>query len=159
MGYTRFNALLFPGYLMTPSASTVYYHELGVRDYRRDMYWKLDLSTPRTHHSELEVITTLPLISTLHKWLQHPLCLFQSAVSSTDVPWQRLQTVEILQLPALRSSCHSLPCITHCQFPQLPAINLTYRHLFSAPLQSSILDCQPSTLSQLFSHPTAISKD
>jgi hypothetical protein len=31
-------------------------------------------------------------------------------MSSTAVPWQRLLTVEILQLPELRSSCHNRPC-------------------------------------------------
>jgi hypothetical protein len=33
-------------------------------------------------------------------------------VSSPAVPWQRLLTVEILQLHAIRSSCHSRPCRT-----------------------------------------------
>jgi hypothetical protein len=49
-----------------------------------------------------------------------------------DVPWQRLLTVEILQLHALRSSCQSRPCrnLVNCQ------------HNYSAisphpPLQSS----------------------
>jgi hypothetical protein len=42
---------------------------------------------------------------------------FQPPVSSPAVPWQRLLTVEILQLHALRSSCHSRPCRTlvNCQ--------------------------------------------
>jgi hypothetical protein len=31
-------------------------------------------------------------------------------VSPTALPYQRLQTVEILQLPVFRSSCHSRPC-------------------------------------------------
>jgi hypothetical protein len=47
--------------------------------------------------------------------LQHPLNLFQPDVSSPAVPWQRLLTVEILQLPALRSSCHSRSYRTLCQ--------------------------------------------
>jgi hypothetical protein len=34
---------------------------------------------------------------------------FSSLLSSPAVPWQRLLTVEILQLHALRSSLHSLP--------------------------------------------------
>jgi hypothetical protein len=71
----------------------------------------LDLLTPCTHHSELRVITAPPLISTLYRSLQHPLGLSQPSVSST-APWQCLLTVEILQLPALRSSYHSRPCRT-----------------------------------------------
>jgi hypothetical protein len=33
-------------------------------------------------------------------------------LSSSAAPWQRLLTAEILQLHALRSSCHSRPCRT-----------------------------------------------
>jgi hypothetical protein len=35
---------------------------------------------------------------------------FRNLVSSSAVPWQRLLTVEIHQLPALRFYLHSLPC-------------------------------------------------
>jgi hypothetical protein len=45
----------------------------------------------------------------LHNLSQHPLCLFQLTVSLPAVPWQRLLTVEILQLHALRSTVYSLP--------------------------------------------------
>jgi hypothetical protein len=41
-----------------------------------------------------------------------PSKLFQHAVSSSAFPWQRLLTVDILQLHALRSSLNSLPCRT-----------------------------------------------
>jgi hypothetical protein len=41
-----------------------------------------------------------------------PAKLFHPAMPSSAVPWQRLLTVEILQLPALRSYLHSLPCST-----------------------------------------------
>jgi hypothetical protein len=51
----------------------------------------------------------LPLISTIHKSPQHPLSLFQPAVSSPAFPWQQLLTVEILQLHTLRFDLHSLP--------------------------------------------------
>jgi hypothetical protein len=40
-------------------------------DYRRGMDWWMDLLTTCTHHSELQVITALSLISTLYKWLAH----------------------------------------------------------------------------------------
>jgi hypothetical protein len=56
------------------------------------------------HHSELQVITALPLIYTIHKLQQHPLSPFQPAVSSPAVLWQRLLTVDILQFPALKMS-------------------------------------------------------
>jgi hypothetical protein len=77
-------------------------------DYRQDMDWRMDSSlTTYTHHSELQVITALSLISTLYKSSQHPLSLFP-AVSSSGLPWQRLLTVEILQLHALRFYLHML---------------------------------------------------
>jgi hypothetical protein len=89
-----------------------YCHGLGVCDYRRGMNWILDLLTTNTHHSELQIITEPPLISTFYKSLQHTLSLFQPVVFSRAVPWQELLTLEFLQLPVLRSSCHSRPCRT-----------------------------------------------
>jgi hypothetical protein len=76
------------------------------------MDWILDILITYTHHSELQVITALWIISTIHRSSQHQLKLFQ-----TVDPWQRLLTVEILQLPALRFSCHSRPCrnLVNCQ--------------------------------------------
>jgi hypothetical protein len=58
----------------------------------------MDLLTTYTHHLEVQIITAPPLISTIHKSPQHLLSLFQPAVSSPAVPWQRLSTVEMLQL-------------------------------------------------------------
>jgi hypothetical protein len=52
-----------------------------------------------THDSELQEITAPPVISTIHP-----------AVSSLAVYWQRLLTMESLQLHALRTCLHSLPC-------------------------------------------------
>jgi hypothetical protein len=75
----------------------------------------MDLLTTYIYHSELQVITVPPLISKTHKSPQHPLSLFQRAVCSPAVPWQRLLTVEILQLNALRSYLHSLTCRTAYQ--------------------------------------------
>jgi hypothetical protein len=50
---------------------------------------------------DLQTIAVLLLIFPLYKSPQHLPSLFQPAVSSPDVPWQRLLTVEILQLHAL----------------------------------------------------------
>jgi hypothetical protein len=44
----------------------------------------------------------------------HALSLLQRAVSSPDVSWKRILTVEILQLHALKSSLHRLPYRTAC---------------------------------------------
>jgi hypothetical protein len=85
----------------------------------------MDLLTTYTYHSELQVITALSLISALYSSLAHA----KSSQSSLDVFWQRLLTVEILQLLALRSSCHSHPCRT---------VNLTIApSLLSLPYQPS----------------------
>jgi hypothetical protein len=65
-------------------------------DYRRGMDSWIDLLTIYTHHSELQVIKTLSL----------------SAVPLSAVPWQRLLSVDILQLHALRFHLCSLPCRT-----------------------------------------------
>jgi hypothetical protein len=81
--------------------------ELGSRakgkisDCRRSLDLWMDLSTPYTHGSELHVIRAPPLIPTIYKSTQHPLSLYQHAVSTPVVPWQRLLTVDILQLHAL----------------------------------------------------------
>jgi hypothetical protein len=52
-------------------------------------------------------------------WDRWKLSLFQHVVSSPAVPWQRLLTVEILQLRALKSSLHRLPYRTHSQLTTL----------------------------------------
>jgi hypothetical protein len=71
-------------------------------DYRRGLDWPMDLLTTYTHDSELQAIAAPPLIFTFHKSPQHPLSLFQPAVASPAVLWQRLLTVEIRQPHALR---------------------------------------------------------
>jgi hypothetical protein len=81
-------------------------------DYRRGMDSWMDLLTTYKHHPELQGITAPSLISKLYISPQQLLSLFQPAVSSPAVSWQRLLTVEILQLHVLRSSCHSHPCRT-----------------------------------------------
>jgi hypothetical protein len=49
--------------------------------------WILNLLTTLPYNWELQAITALPLISAIHKSPQHPLSLFQPAVSSPAVPW------------------------------------------------------------------------
>jgi hypothetical protein len=111
---------------------------------------------------ELQVIMALSLISTIHKSPQHPLSLSEPVVSSLAVPWQRLQTVEILQFHALRSSCHNRQCRiplncqlnwvapivilitpfarTHIEITQFPTVSLLLRairfrgNMFTEPL-------------------------
>jgi hypothetical protein len=82
----------------------------------------MDLLTVYKHHSELEAITTPPLISTIHKSPQHPLSPFQPDVSSPGVPWQRLLTVEILHFHALRFYLHSLPWKTQVCLAVAPSL-------------------------------------
>jgi hypothetical protein len=72
----------------------------------------MDLLTSYTHDSEVQALKVLPLISTIHKSPQRPLSLFQPAEPSPAVPWQRLLTMEILQLHTLRFDLQSLPCRT-----------------------------------------------
>jgi hypothetical protein len=72
------------------------------------MDWWMDILTTYIHHSERQVIIALLLITTLYKPLAHA----KSSQLSLDVSWRRFLTVEILQLPTLRSSCHSRPCRT-----------------------------------------------
>jgi hypothetical protein len=77
-------------------------------DYRRCSDWWMDLLTTHTRDSEPQAISTPLQISTVHKSPLHTPSLFQP-LSPPAVPWQRLPTVEILHLPALRSSFHRLP--------------------------------------------------
>jgi hypothetical protein len=120
---------------------------IWVCGYRRGMDWILHLLTHYAHHAELQVITAPPLISILHSSLQNPLRFFQSAVS-TAVSWQRLLTVEILQLPALWSSCHSRPCRI--------LVNSLNCQLSTPELDYSAISSQLSGRAQL---QTAISRD
>jgi hypothetical protein len=79
-----------------------------------------------THDSELQAVTAPPLISTIHISPQHPPSLFQPAVPSPAVPWQRLLKVEILQLDAFRFYFQSLLYITELIAPAVLVI--TFRH-------------------------------
>jgi hypothetical protein len=95
----------------------------------RVLDWILDLLTTYTHNLELQAITAPPLIPTIHKSSQHPLSLFQPAVFSPAIPWQKFLTVEILQHHTLKSSLNgsSLPTAS---FPH----RLPYRTDLVAPV-------------------------
>jgi hypothetical protein len=77
--------------------------------YRRGVDRWMDLLTTYTHHSELQVITALSVISTFCKSLQHPLSLFETSII---VSWQRLLTEKKIQLHALSLYLHSFSCRT-----------------------------------------------
>jgi hypothetical protein len=82
-------------------------------------------------------ITAPPLISTIHR-SQHPLRIFQPAVSSPAIPWQRLLTVEIIQLHALRTSLHRLPYRTERTLsPQLSSLKLLVTDLVETLVSNS----------------------
>jgi hypothetical protein len=67
----------------------------------------MDLLTTYTSNSELQVIIAPSLISAATA------NIFQHDVSSSAASWQRLLTVEIIQLP--RSSPHELTCLIQSQ--------------------------------------------
>jgi hypothetical protein len=68
--------------------------------YRWGIDWISDLLTAYRHHSEIHVITTLPLIYTLYSSLGHT----KSSRSSLVVSWQRIYNSLSLQ------QIRSLPC-------------------------------------------------
>jgi hypothetical protein len=77
----------------------------------------MDLLITYTHDSEIQAVTTSPLISRIHKSPQYPLSVFKHVLSSPAVPWQRLLKVEILQLHALNSSVNTVPYRTDLVAP------------------------------------------
>jgi hypothetical protein len=79
----------------------------------------MDVWTTYANHSELQLITALSLISTIKKYVAH----FKSSQSPLDLSWQQFLTIQILQLPAIRSSCQSRPCRTQLR-SQLNSIAL-----------------------------------
>jgi hypothetical protein len=109
-----------------------------VCDYRRGMDWILNLLTL------LWTTSNYSAISDLHT--TEPAKPFPSLLSSlTAVSCQRILTMEILQLPALGSSCHSLPCKTlvNCQLflASLAELNCTANPQFfpQSKLKSKLL--------------------
>jgi hypothetical protein len=61
-----------------------------------------------THGPELQSITAPQLISTIHKSPKHPLSLFQPAVSSPAVPWQRIYNSLTVITAHIKPSIHTL---------------------------------------------------
>jgi hypothetical protein len=79
-------------------------------DHRRGFdRWIWFIDRLYTQYPELQAITAQPLNSTIRKSPRHPLSFFQPAMSSPAVPWQRLLTVEILHLHALKSCLSQIP--------------------------------------------------
>jgi hypothetical protein len=101
-----------------------------------------------TYAHNSEVITALPLIPTLYKWLLQTLSLLQPAVYSTAVSWQRMLTVEILNLPRVQV----LPVRRISRNWTLSISNSTITpSLLSLPCRAQ-LNCHPSTNSLNSSH-------
>jgi hypothetical protein len=99
--------------------------------------------------SELEVITLPPLISTIHKWPQHLLSLFQPAVSSPFIPLQLLLRVEILQLPMLRSFLHWLQYRTACQLSLSGTLLTLFITFWHEPHRKRRFHCYSPTIPRL----------
>jgi hypothetical protein len=112
-----------------------------------DRVWIYWLLAP--HDSELEVITLPPLISTIHKSPQHPLSLFQPAVSSPFIPWQLLLRVEILQLPILRSFLHLLQYRTACQLSLTGTLLTLFITFWHKPHRKHLFHCYNPTIPRL----------
>jgi hypothetical protein len=85
----------------------------------------LDLLTTYANVSELQAFAVPPLISTIHKSPEHPLSLFQPAMSSPAFPWQWLQTVEIIQLHVQK------PTLNGCS---VPTASFPHRHPYRIDL-------------------------
>jgi hypothetical protein len=96
-------------------------------DYRRGLDRWINLLTTYTNGSELQAITAphYPPQFTNH----HGIGFFQPAVSSAALLWQRLLTVEILQLRALKSSFHRISYRTDSVAPVLFLITPRHRPL------------------------------
>jgi hypothetical protein len=93
---THITVVIFRVNLFGGSETLIYFHDFRGVTIDWGVDWILDLLTTFIHNSELQVISAVSLICILYKSKQHPLSLFQSPVSSTGFPWQRLLTVEIL---------------------------------------------------------------
>jgi hypothetical protein len=106
-------------------------------DYRR----RFGLMNRFTDHLYIRVVSTgnysATAIYIIHKSPQHPLSLFQSAVSSPAVPWQRFLTVKILQLHALKSSLHRLLYRADSVVPNVFEITPRHRPRRNIPFPAS----------------------
>jgi hypothetical protein len=81
-----------------------YFHIYGC-DYRRVMDWWMNLLITYTHHTELQVITALSLISTRYKSLLQLLCLRRYCTA--NIP--QLNYSAISSQPPLQNSTDPLP--------------------------------------------------
>jgi hypothetical protein len=118
-------------------------------DYRWDVDWILDLLTTYIHHSELLVYSATARI---HRSPQHPLCLFPACCVFSSPFYQRLLTVEILELPAVML----LLCSKYPTTELLSTVNSTIApSLLSLPCRVQH-NCQPSTKLSLTNHFTQL---
>jgi hypothetical protein len=116
---------LFVVYIKTPSISQNIHIVFGL-DYL--------IYCTYTHHSEMQGNIALSLISTIHSSPHRTISFLRPAVSSQALLWQRILTMEILQLPTLRSFLRRISFRTACQlFPQLNWFIISSQ----PPLQSS----------------------
>jgi hypothetical protein len=85
-----------------------------VCNYRMGMDWWTDLLTTYIHNLELQIITTLSLISTLYKWPQHQLSLLPGcylfishflATASNTVDSSSSHAQVLLSQSSVQSSC------------------------------------------------------
>jgi hypothetical protein len=96
-----------------------------VSDYRWDLDWWMDLLTTYTHHSELQLITAVSLISTHYKSPQHPLSLFPGCCVFVSLPCRICQlTVNWIIEPSLLSHpCRTQLSIAKPQLTGLPQLS------------------------------------
>jgi hypothetical protein len=104
------------------------------------MDWWVELLTTYTHHSELQVITALSLISTLYKSPQHPLSLFPAFCAFISHSLETASNSGDSWLHTLRFYLHSLLCRTHLS---TDSRTIVPSHL-SLPCRAQ-LNWQPST--------------
>jgi hypothetical protein len=97
------------------------------------MDWWIDLLTACIHHSELHFTDHWHTQTSVLSLLQSPLA----------ISWQRLLPREILQLPALRSSCYSCLCRTLVNFQ--PSTNWVWGWLSINWTANSAVTHQPAT--------------
>jgi hypothetical protein len=131
-----------------------YCHDLEVCDYR----WGMECITTFIEHLYTQLVTTsnynaIADLHTLQITTAHAK-YFPACCALPAVPWQRLLTPEILQLPALRSFLRRLSYRTACQlFPPESSIQFSAATDNSLVAISSQLFCQlptPETLSIIF---------
>jgi hypothetical protein len=98
----------------------------------------MDLLTTYTHHSDLQIITALSLISTIHRLPQHLLSLFHTAVITSHY---------LATTSKSGDSSASRIQILSSQPPSQNAskLNTDYSKISSQPPLRAQLNCQPST--------------